>query len=359
MSPRRLLAVLAVLSALLVPAAVAWACNPSPSVKTDKLSYKEGETMTVSGRYFSTKETSTKQKNAVTLTTDPAGASAGPVTVRRTGTFRTKMATPNRPGSYTLLATSSNGSPAARTTFEVASPATAQPTPAKSISREFNVPSVEKAPPAGAGEKAPAGVTVVVPKGTTPGSPDGSGEPNRAAPQSARGGSAQQPARVFYQSAPASARTAGGGSVAGGTGGGFDGGGGSGSGSGGGNGGGGGTASGSEDGVIRDLAGRTVFVDSLAPADRRAGRAGDAGRTTTAAQQPAGRGGPSERAATGDLWGGFRSGKAPSLVEGDGSADDEGGPGASIGLGLLGLGLVGLLSALAVAEVRRRRALAG
>jgi hypothetical protein len=160
-----------------------------------------------------------------------------------------------------------------------------------------------------------------------------------------------------FQSAPAPApRTTGGGSFAGSSGG-SDGGGGSGSsGSGGGTNGDGGAASGREDGgVTRVPAGRSVFVGSLAPADRRAG---GAGRTTTAAEQPAGRGGPSERAATGDLWGGFRSGKTPSLVPGDGSADD-GGSGASIGLGLLGLGLVGLLSALAVAQVRRRRALAG
>lgn len=346
MSPRRLLAVLAAVSAMLVPAAVAWACNPSPSMKTDKLSYEKGETMTVSGRYFST-----AKSNAVTLTTDPAGAAGGPVPVRKTGTFRTKMAVPNRAGSYTLLATSSNGSPAARTTFEVASPTPAEAPPQENAPMEFNEPGVERSP---------AGVTVIrrIPRGTdTPptGSPDRSDERSPAPP--ADRGSSRQPPRVFYQAAPAPART-GGGSVAGATGGGFDGGGGSGSAPGGGNGGGGGTASGSEDGVIRDLTGRTVFVDSLAPADRRAGRAGDGGRTTTAAQEPAGRGGPSERAATGDLWGGFRSGKAPSLVAGEGSPD-EGGPGASIGLGLLGLGLVGLLSALAVAEVRRRRALAG
>ncbi|MBA3421768.1 MAG: hypothetical protein H0U12_07735 [Thermoleophilaceae bacterium] len=353
-SPRRLVVVLTVMAALLVPAAVAWACNPSPGMKTDKLSYEKGETMIVSGHYFSTKD-----KNAVTLRTDPAGAAGGPVAVRKTGTFRTQMAAPNRPGSYTLLATSSNGSPSARTTFEVASPSSTEPPSGGTNNpQRFREPSIQSSPagtttrsPAGSDERSSQPINVfVIPQpararttgGGTTGTTRGGG--------SSAGGSSGG----FQGGEAARTRTTGGGSSAGGSGGGSDGGSGSG-GSGGGNSGDGGAASGSERGVILDAAGRPVFVDSLAPADRRAG---GAGRTTTAADGSAGQG-PSERAATGDLWSGFRSGKAPSLLDaGDGSPDD-GGSGASIGLALLGLGLVGLLSALAVAEVRRRRALAG
>ena len=337
-SPRRLAVVLAVLAAVLVPAAVAWACNPQPEVGTDKFTYRQGEQMTVTGRYF-------RGNAAISITSDPAGVSGG-ATSTSAGTFRTRLAAPSQPGSYTLKARANNGI-AARTTFTVAEPSS---TGGGGNAPRFSEPTIERSP---------AGVTIVrreatgVPREATG---DSGGSRRDPRPQPARSGSGEQPTTVVLQSAPApGARTSGGGSLGGSSGGGsgFDGGGSSGGGSGG-DSGAGGAASGTENGVLRAPASR-VFVDSLAPADRRAGGAGRA--TTTAADGAAGRG-PSERAATGDLWGGFRSGKAPSLIAG-GSADDGSGPGASIGLALLGLGLVGLLSALAVAEARRRRALAG
>lgn len=323
MSPARLAVVLTVIAAMLVPAAVAWACNPQGDVRTDQQSYRPGEDMTVSGSWFSS-------NTNITITTDPPGVSAG-TTSTSAGTFRTTVAAPSEPGSYALMA--SDGRAPARTTFTVAErtqPSGGTPT--------FGEPTIDRSP---------AGVVTRV--GQPTGSSGGSDPGPR--PQPARAGSSE-PTTIVLRPAPApAARTTGGGGSLGG-GGGFDGGGGSsGGGSGGGESGAGGAASGTESGVIRVPAGRSVFVDSLAPADRRAGGAGRA--TTTAAGR-----GPSERAATGDLWGGFRSGKAPSLLDAGGSADDSG-PGASIGLALLGLGLVGLLSALAVAEARRRRALAG
>ena len=113
MSPRPLLAVVAAICALLVHAAVAWACTPQAAVATDKLSYTSGEQMTVSGRDFS--------GTTVTITTDPAGASAGPVPVSSTGAFEARLDAPDQPGSYALVATSSNGW-AARTAFEVRPP---------------------------------------------------------------------------------------------------------------------------------------------------------------------------------------------------------------------------------------------
>lgn len=330
MSPRRLLAALAVISALLVPAAVAWACNPQPNLGTDQRSYTPGEAMTVSGSWFRANE-------PVTIATSPSGPSRD-TRATSAGTFQEGFAAPRDPGSYVVTASHPGGAPA-RTTFTVTSPSSTGGNPRP----EFVEPTIERSP---------AGVTIVRPPVETGGPGDSRSDSRPQPARAARGGSAEQPTTIFLQPQPAPARTTGGGSVGGGSGGGggFDGGGSSGGGSGGDTGS-GGAASGSENGVIRVPAGRSVFVDSLAPADRRAGGAGRA--TTTAAGQ-----GPSERAATGDLWGGFRSGKAPSLIAG-GSAEDDSGPGASIGLALLGLGLVGLLSALAVAEARRRRALAG
>jgi hypothetical protein len=335
------------MAALLVPAAVAWACNPQPRVGTDKLSYKPGDRMNVSGSFFSPRAT-------IRISTEPSGPS-GTETATQAGTFQRTFNAPDDPGSYTLLA-SANGGTAARTTFEVVSPSSTQP-PSGGTNNppRYSEPRIQSSPagtttrsPAGSDERSSQPINVFVIPQPARARTTGGGT-TRGGGSSAGGSSGG-----FQGGEAARTRTTGGGSSAGGSGGGSDGGSGSG-GSGGGNSGDGGAASGSERGVILDAAGRPVFVDSLAPADRRAG---GAGRTTTAADGSAGQG-PSERAATGDLWSGFRSGKAPSLLDaGDGSPDD-GGSGASIGLALLGLGLVGLLSALAVAEVRRRRALAG
>lgn len=124
MNPRRLVPLLATLSALLVPAAVAWACNPQPVVGTDKLSYTPREQMTVYGRFFSASNNPT-----VTITTEPAGASANGVPVTPAGTFQKTLDGPDNPGSYTLVATSSNGGPTARTTFVVNAPTPTDPPP--------------------------------------------------------------------------------------------------------------------------------------------------------------------------------------------------------------------------------------
>jgi hypothetical protein len=88
--------------------------------------------------------------------------------------------------------------------------------------------------------------------------------------------------------------------------------------------------------------GVAVFGGSVAPALDEAARA------------------RANRAATGDLWSGFRSGTRPSL--GTGSADNPGSPGVpnlAIGVGLMSAGLVALAGGFGVAEVRRRRAPAG
>ncbi len=132
MRPRHLLVLLATLSALLVPAAVAWACGPSSNVRTDKFSYRPGEQMTVSGRGF------WREGTSLTITTEPAGAYAEGVPVDSEGRFRTQLRAPDQPGSYVLLVTSSDGGPPARTTFEVdASPPPApqvEPSPSTSPS---------------------------------------------------------------------------------------------------------------------------------------------------------------------------------------------------------------------------------
>ena len=115
-SSRHLLVLLAAFSALLMPAAVAWACTPLAQIGTDKRSYRPGEQMTVSGNLF-------RPAARITLTTDPPGASAS-TTSTPFGTFRTTLAAPSGPGPYVLLATSSAG--VARTTF-IVTPAEPRP----------------------------------------------------------------------------------------------------------------------------------------------------------------------------------------------------------------------------------------
>lgn len=64
------------------------------------------------------------------------------------------------------------------------------------------------------------------------------------------------------------------------------------------------------------------------------------------------------RAATGDLWSGFRSGTKSSLPAINGGTPAQGsGPGLAVGMGLLSAGTVALLAGFGVAETRRRRVL--
>ncbi len=66
---------------------------------------------------------------------------------------------------------------------------------------------------------------------------------------------------------------------------------------------------------------------------------------------------PSAGSAVADLWSGFGSSRAPSLLSGE-AADVPGADGGSplaVGVGLMGLGLVALFAGFAMAEVRRRR----
>lgn len=71
---------------------------------------------------------------------------------------------------------------------------------------------------------------------------------------------------------------------------------------------------------------------------------------------------PSERSASGDLWGGFgpgtRSWLTPPETDAAAAPSPAAGSHLAVGVGLLGLGMVALVAGLGVAEARRRRALA-
>ena len=146
MGTRGLLTLLATICALLVPAAVAWACGPSSSVRTDKLSYKPGEQMTVSGRsgYWT-------EGTRLTITTEPAGAYAEGVPVDSEGSFQTQLRAPDQPGNYTLLVTSSNGAPTGRAAFQVEAPP--PPAPGRCANEKLGTAGADNLTGAQAGDR--------------------------------------------------------------------------------------------------------------------------------------------------------------------------------------------------------------
>jgi hypothetical protein len=293
---------LAALVLLLVPAAIAWACNPQAYIRTTQSGYGPGAQVVVQGAFF-------KANKEVILNLEPGGEVAR-VTTASNGSFQTSFRVPRSVGSYSVSAVSfepdgtvTNGLPA-RTAFEVAQPAALQRAPAST-----------PAPPATTqgGERA-----FVLPGITR--SPTRSGAP---------------------------------------TGGSGDGGGGSGSGGGGGGGQpGGGTFAGLAGGTVTGATGVPVFAGSVAPAQATFGStpAVAAQGAPASAAKGAARSTGRAAAADSDVWSGFTNGRTPSLTSDAADAPDSGtGSGLGLGIGLLALGLLALVAGLTAAEVQRRR----
>ena len=308
---KRRTVLLSVAVVLLVPAAIAWACNPQAHMKcggAQGCQVAPGGSLNVSGTYFQT-------NTDLALSLDSGGA----VTTVKTnagGAFSTTIQAPSQPGSYTLLAKRSDGAARsglpARLSFEVTSSSSATPSPTAQPPASaapqaqqgpaFNEPSVNRSP---AQERSSSGGR------------EGSGTPGDS---------------------PAARTPSSGGSD--------------------------GTA------VTQDDAGRDVFGGSVAPtggSTTPSFASPSASPTTGSQAEPStgtsGRssGTPSEQAAAGDVWSGFGSGSSASLMPNATDAAPDGGTGSGFGwgIGLLALGLLALVSGVAVAEVRRRRALAG
>lgn len=312
------LVALSALALVLVPAAIAWACNPQAHMKcggAQGCQVAPGGSLNVSGTYF--------QTNAdLTLSSDSGAFAPVSMTTNSGGAFSSTIQAPTEPGSYTLLAKRSDGAGRsglpARLSFEVVAsssaapsptagpPANATPTPQAQQGPSFNEPSVTRSP-AQQQQQRPS----------SDGREQGTSTPG------------QSPA----------ART---------------------------------PASGGSDGTaVTEDAGREVFAGSVAPTGGSStpsfgspSAAPTSGSQAESATGPSGRssGTPSEQAAGGDVWSGFGSGSTGSLMPstGDAAVSDGGtGSGFGWGIGLLSLGLLALVSGVAVAEVRRRRVLAG
>jgi IPT/TIG domain len=92
---RRSLFVLIAMAAVMVPAAIAWACNPQAHISLNNTTYGPGETITVSGSYFNS-------------STCGCTVSAGGSSTSASGSSWTATLTaPSQPGSYTVVAQAS------------------------------------------------------------------------------------------------------------------------------------------------------------------------------------------------------------------------------------------------------------
>lgn len=310
---RRTLIALSVAAALLLPAAIAWACNPQAQMRcANGCLVGPGETLSVSGTYF--------QTNTDLSLTLNSGSPATTVTTNSGGAFSASIQAPTQPGSYTLLAKRSDGAARgglpARLSFEVRAASVTAPAP------QGTQPQAAPNPQQGPAFREPGVVDSPAQERS------GNGVRERSNGNSQRG----TPGGTPGTSAPLTRAPASNGS--------------------------GGTPSVSGD------TGSDVFAGSVAPTGSSTTEFGSSpvqDQAPTGASGRSAAGSPSEAAAGGDVWSGFGSGSNASLLPSATDAAPDGGTGSGFGwgLGLLALGLVSLVSGVAVAEVRRRRALAG
>jgi hypothetical protein len=92
---RRSFFVLIALAAVMVPAAIAWACNPQAHISVNNTTYGPGETIAVSGSYFNS--------STCGCTVSTSGSSAAANGSAWTAT----LTAPSQPGSYTVVAQAS------------------------------------------------------------------------------------------------------------------------------------------------------------------------------------------------------------------------------------------------------------
>ena len=298
--------VLTAAALVVIPTAVAWACNPQARLGLDRTSYSPGQTIVVSGSYFNDSDTIALTGPAGDATAKPSG-----------GGFNKTLTAPNTPGNYTITATKSGGYRAGlpkSASFAVAAPASSSPTPARPNSQGspgspgFSEPGVGRSPSSNVQRRSPSKRPR---SGTRQPAGNGGGGGGSGSPARGNGGS----------------QTTGG--VAGG-----------------------GT-------TTRGTSGQRVFAGSAAPAQQSFGpSSGGAAKSANGSSGKASGVRPSEGAATADVWSGFASGKTPSLMADADQPDGGTGSQLGLGIGLLALGLLALMSGLTAAEVRRRRAAA-
>lgn len=124
---------------VVVPAAIAWACNPQAQVTFDRTSVAPGETMTMYGSYF--------PSEANITVSGPSGSV--PVKVSKGGSFSRTFTAPTRPGTYVFRASRPTGGSA-------------------TVAMTVPGPSAETAPSAPAQSDAPRGAAPRAPSFDSP-----------------------------------------------------------------------------------------------------------------------------------------------------------------------------------------------
>jgi hypothetical protein len=280
---------------VLVPVAIAWACNPQAHVALDRSSYQPGDSMTVYGSYFPSK--------AQITVSYPGGSQT--VTTSSGGAFTVSgIVVPTQPGSYSVSASRPTGG-FAPASFTVASP---QPSSSGGSAQQPAPAQTQPATTESAKSEAPAYISpsttrsqrsgTVKSKSNTPAPKDSAPKTTTAPPAAS--------APVFIGSTAPTGQT---------------------------------------------------FAASAPAARAPAARTQRAARERAAARNaPAAAAAPSQQTALSDVWSGFEPGRTPSLTTtGAGALSTGTGSALAWGIGLLAVGLFGLVGGLAVAESRRRR----
>ena len=291
-----------VVAAVVVPVAIAYACNPQAHVSLDSTAVAPGQSVTVNGSYFPSNATITVAGpvNTVTVTTSPGGG------------FSTSVQAPSTPGDYTITASRPTGgfAPASFSVVAPAAPAPAQAAPTQSA------PAPQSAPSRVAAAPAPRGAF------STPSVARSTGTPVATRPSSV----ARTPARTTAPaSAPAPVRivtnTVGQPVFAG-------------------------SVPVAAAPVATTFAPAAVAPRSSAPGSRTTSRA------STAPAVPAQTQAPASQAALSDLYSNYEPGRTASLMN-DGMSS--GSTGSGLGIALLAFGAFALVAGLSAAEIRRRR----
>ena len=311
----------------LIPAALAWACNPQAYLTLDKASYAPGDVVRVSGSFF-------KNEVQITVTLDRTGQSAV-VTTSGNGAFSTTFTLPaNAPmGGYTAQAVGyepdgsiTPGLPA-RGSLAVAEPQAPAPSPGTSGGGQVAAPAPQVSASAPTPQQPVAGEAV---------------RPSQRPSTSRQDADFPEPS-VFNEPGVQSSRTPAASTRA---------------------------ASGADGASVSG--GRAVFGGSVAPAVSApvVGSSEGAGVPRPAAGSSTGaaarsRAGSSvsrsvaEQTAADDVWGAVGTGRSPSVLPfaGDGVAVSAPRAGSQLALGLvlLGGGVLALVGGLAAGEARRRR----
>lgn len=323
---------LALTVAALIPAALAMACNPQAYLTLDKSQYAPGESVRVAGSFF-------RGDANVTVSLDRTGQSS---TIRTSanGSFQATFALPGGApsGGYTVSAIGYedngdvvNGLPA-RASFSVGAAQSApQPSPsggdAGPSARE---PAVQSSQPQ-TGQPAAPQATSPTPRPTAPSTnssgfrePSVTSEPNVQTSRAARGTTRNSTSGPTSTPASSDRASVGGRPVFGGS-----------------------------------VAPATVAPSVAAPVAATGGTRASSGTTRAAARPGAVSRQAAEQTATDDVWGSLSSGRSPSVLPVAGDGVSVGGPrsGSQLTLGvlLLGGGVLALAGALAAGEARRRR----